>query len=197
MLTLLIPGKKQPGNDIDVYLQPLIEDLQELWNNGVNIYDAFTNTVFNLRAILLWTINDFPAYGNLSGCTTKGRIACPICGNNTYSQWLTFSRKFAYMGHRCFLPPSHPFRKKKTWFEGKEEKRRNPKIMTGNNIWVSIKDMKNDYGKSGKKNRKRDNEPIQTWKKRSIFFELPYWKVIVIDYFDISYLFILYFFLSF
>ena len=30
MLTLLIPGKKQPGNDIDVYLQPLIEDLNEL-----------------------------------------------------------------------------------------------------------------------------------------------------------------------
>ncbi|XP_028095771.1 uncharacterized protein LOC114295665 [Camellia sinensis] len=70
MLTLLIPGKKQPRNDIDVYLQPLIEDLK---------------TVFNLRAILLWTINDFPAYGNLSGCSTKGRIACPICGNNTYS----------------------------------------------------------------------------------------------------------------
>ena len=59
MLTLLILGKKQPGNDIDVYLQPFIEDLLELWNNGVNIYDAFTKTVFNLRAILLWTINDF------------------------------------------------------------------------------------------------------------------------------------------
>ena len=70
--------------------------------------------------------------------------------------------------------------------------------MTGNNIWVSIKDMENDYGKSGKKKRKRDNEPIHTWKKRSIFFELPYWKVIVIDYFDISYLFIyLFIFLSF
>ena len=24
MLTLLIPGPKQPGNDIDIYLQPLI-----------------------------------------------------------------------------------------------------------------------------------------------------------------------------
>ena len=30
MLTLLIPGPKRPGNDIDVYLQPLIEDLNEL-----------------------------------------------------------------------------------------------------------------------------------------------------------------------
>lgn len=39
MLTLLIPGPKQPGNDIDVYLEPLIEELNELWNNGVNMYD--------------------------------------------------------------------------------------------------------------------------------------------------------------
>lgn len=30
MLTLLITGPRQSGNDIDVYLQPLIDDLQEL-----------------------------------------------------------------------------------------------------------------------------------------------------------------------
>ncbi|KAJ0021408.1 hypothetical protein Pint_31854 [Pistacia integerrima] len=69
----LIPGPKQPSKDIDVYLQPLIEDLQELWNNGVTVYDSYTNSCFNLRAILMWTINDFLAYGNLSGCTTKGK----------------------------------------------------------------------------------------------------------------------------
>ncbi|XP_004293088.1 PREDICTED: uncharacterized protein LOC101311358 [Fragaria vesca subsp. vesca] len=31
MLTLLISGPKQPGNDIDVYLQPLIDDLKKMW----------------------------------------------------------------------------------------------------------------------------------------------------------------------
>ena len=30
MLSLLIPGPKSLGNDIDVYLQPLIEELKEL-----------------------------------------------------------------------------------------------------------------------------------------------------------------------
>jgi len=30
MMTLLIPGPKSPGNDIDVYLQPMIEELKEL-----------------------------------------------------------------------------------------------------------------------------------------------------------------------
>ncbi|GKF13504.1 hypothetical protein Tco_0054966, partial [Tanacetum coccineum] len=32
MLTLLIPGPKSLGKDIDVYLRPLIEDLQVLWD---------------------------------------------------------------------------------------------------------------------------------------------------------------------
>ncbi|KAL6209228.1 hypothetical protein ACLB2K_020171 [Fragaria x ananassa] len=32
MLTLLISGPKQPGNDIDVYLQPLKDDSKLLWN---------------------------------------------------------------------------------------------------------------------------------------------------------------------
>ncbi|XP_074323694.1 uncharacterized protein LOC141660604 [Apium graveolens] len=40
MLSLLISGPNQPGNDIDVYLQPLIEDLQKLWH-GKQVYDAF------------------------------------------------------------------------------------------------------------------------------------------------------------
>ncbi|GJV97855.1 hypothetical protein Tco_1549432 [Tanacetum coccineum] len=35
MLTLLIPGPKSPGKDIDVYLRPLIEDLQVLWDKKV------------------------------------------------------------------------------------------------------------------------------------------------------------------
>ncbi|KAI5334625.1 hypothetical protein L3X38_024758 [Prunus dulcis] len=30
-------------------------------------------------SVLLWTINYFPAYGNLSGCVVKGYQACPIC----------------------------------------------------------------------------------------------------------------------
>ncbi|KAL6329406.1 hypothetical protein AAG906_017723 [Vitis piasezkii] len=85
MLSLLISGPQQPGNDIDIYLAPLIEDLKTLWETGVEAYDAYQREVFTLRVVLLWTINDFPAYGNLSGCTVKGYFACPICGSETYS----------------------------------------------------------------------------------------------------------------
>ena len=88
MLSLLISSPKQPGLDIDIYLEPLIDDLQNLWNGVSNVYDAHKKEYFTLRGVLLWTINDFPAYGNLSGCTTKGYKACPICGDNTTTVYL-------------------------------------------------------------------------------------------------------------
>ncbi|CAM8982817.1 unnamed protein product [Rhodiola kirilowii] len=72
ILSLLISGPKQPGNDIDVYLAPLIDDLKLLWNEGVRTFDASRQEYFNMRAMLMCTINDFPAYGNLSGYSIKG-----------------------------------------------------------------------------------------------------------------------------
>ena len=71
-LTLLISGPRQFGNDIDVYLAPLIDDLNTLWINGVHAYDASKQETFNLKAVLLWTVNDFLAYGSLSGFSVKG-----------------------------------------------------------------------------------------------------------------------------
>ena len=77
ILSMLIPGPESPGNAIDIYLQPLIEELKELWEVGVETYDASSNSNFQLHATLLWTINDFPAYGMLSGWSIKGKLACP------------------------------------------------------------------------------------------------------------------------
>ncbi|XP_065628554.1 uncharacterized protein LOC136067129 [Quercus suber] len=56
---------------IDVYLQPLVEELRELWDVGVEAYDASSKNVFQLRAALMWTIHDFPAYANVLSWSTK------------------------------------------------------------------------------------------------------------------------------
>jgi hypothetical protein len=40
LLTMLIFGPKQPGNDIDVFLEPLMEDMKVLWEEGVKIIDV-------------------------------------------------------------------------------------------------------------------------------------------------------------
>jgi Transposase family tnp2 len=34
-LTLLIPGPEYPGKKIEVFLQPLIDELKSLWSDGV------------------------------------------------------------------------------------------------------------------------------------------------------------------
>ena len=61
MMPVLIPGPKQPGNDIDVYLKPLIDDLLLLWKDeGVHMWDAHAEDHFNLRALLFVTTNDWP-----------------------------------------------------------------------------------------------------------------------------------------
>ncbi|KAG8367020.1 hypothetical protein BUALT_Bualt16G0029000 [Buddleja alternifolia] len=74
ILSMLIPGPTSPGNDIDVFLEPLIDELKDLWDHGVETYDASTGTNFNLRAAILWTIHDFPGYGIISGWSTKGYL---------------------------------------------------------------------------------------------------------------------------
>ncbi|GJX10989.1 putative polyprotein, partial [Tanacetum coccineum] len=119
MMSLLIQGPKQPGNDIDVYLEPLIEDMKKLWDSGVEVYDAYKKEMFTLFAMIYCTISDFPAYGNLSGYGMKGEKECPICEKDTHSQWLTNCRKTVYMGHRRLLEEDHPYRKKKSLFDGK------------------------------------------------------------------------------
>jgi len=83
MLSMMISGPRQPGNDIDVYLSPLIEDLRLLWDEGIEVFDAYEKVNFNLRALLFCTVNDFLAYGYLSGYSVKGHRACPICEENT------------------------------------------------------------------------------------------------------------------
>ena len=52
----MIFGPRQPGNDIDVYLAPLIEDLRKLWVEGVDVYDGNAHETFKLRALIFCSI---------------------------------------------------------------------------------------------------------------------------------------------
>jgi hypothetical protein len=44
----------------------LIDDLKRLWEDVVT-YDISRKRNFTMKKALMWTINDFPAYGMLSG----------------------------------------------------------------------------------------------------------------------------------
>ena len=75
-LTAIIPGPKNPKHRLDVFLQPVIEELIHLWEEGVITYDVSLRQNFQMRAALMWTISDFPAYAMLSGWGTAGKLAC-------------------------------------------------------------------------------------------------------------------------
>ncbi|XP_020257510.1 uncharacterized protein LOC109834036 isoform X2 [Asparagus officinalis] len=204
ILSLLIPGKHAPGNDIDVYLEPLIDELKQLWSEGIVTYDAHLKESFRLRAILLWTINDFPAYANLSGYSTKGKCACPVCGPEFEALQLPHSRKSCYWFNRRWLPLSHKYRKLSAKFDGTVEKRMKPRQLTGTEIVQLLEGFPKvvfgkkryskfsplrvrDYLKSKRPlKRKRKVRKMQVeeedqklprgWTKFSIFFQLPYWQ---------------------
>ncbi|KAL4580605.1 hypothetical protein LXL04_016805 [Taraxacum kok-saghyz] len=172
MMSLLIQGPKQPGNDIDVFLAPLIEDMKKLWNSGVEVYDAYKKENFELRAMIYCTISDFPGYANLSGYSTKGKKACPVCEENTRSMWLKNCNKIVYMGHRPSLPKNHLYRTRGNLFDGKTEEEDMAPPMDGETTFSRVRNLEIEFGK-----RSKTNQP-NNWRKRSIFWELPYWKTL-------------------
>nr|GEX03291.1 hypothetical protein [Tanacetum cinerariifolium] len=88
---LFSDGPKQLGNYIYVYLEPLIDDMIDLWDKGVEVYDEYKKQQFKLFTMIFCIISDFLAYANLSGYGTKGDKACPVCEKDTHSRWLTNS----------------------------------------------------------------------------------------------------------
>jgi hypothetical protein len=67
---------EQSGQNIDVCLRPLIDELTQLWSSRALTYDISRKQNFIMRAALMWTINDFPAYGMVSGWSMHGKLAC-------------------------------------------------------------------------------------------------------------------------
>lgn len=180
MLSLLIPGLKSPSKDINVYLQPLVDELKSLWDEGLPTFDSFKKETFIMRAALLWTINDFPAYAMLSGWSTKGKKACPVCADGTDSERLPNGHKECYRGHRRWLDKDHPFRFMTRSFNGKPDHRSPPKPMDGKACLRALRGLHFRVGKAVKLNRNGKRPPkakeVCPFKAKSAFFDLPYWK---------------------
>ncbi|XP_048632974.1 uncharacterized protein LOC125607181 [Brassica napus] len=186
-LSVLIPGPKHPRKSLDIYLQPLIEELQMLWRDGVEAYDISMKERFKMRAVLMWTISDFPAYGMLSGWTTHGRLACPYCQDETGAFWLSNGRKHSWFDcHRRFLDADHPYRKNTQAFRrGKTVLDPPPPWLTGEEILRERINNIEGLSSSVECRGNGHDNPSKTisgygvthnWVKKSIFWELPYWE---------------------
>ncbi|KAL6209103.1 hypothetical protein ACLB2K_020046 [Fragaria x ananassa] len=76
MPTLLILGPKQPGNDIDVYLQPLVDDLKVLWDGIEQVYDSVRGEYFKLK-------EQASAFDNT---VEKDDAPTPLTGEETFAR---------------------------------------------------------------------------------------------------------------
>ncbi|XP_024642214.1 uncharacterized protein [Medicago truncatula] len=165
IMSMIIPGKYSPGNDIDVYLQPLVKELKELWTTGVDTYDSFKKEVFTLHGTLMWTISDFPGLGMLSGWNTYTGFACPSCNTDTEPCRLQNSSKWCFMGHSRYLDRRHKFRLNKVHFDGEQEMRSPPVTLSGHQVLQQVENIKVIFGKKPKKaglgKRKGKKQPTQ------------------------------------
>jgi hypothetical protein len=165
----------------DVYLEPLVDELLELWA-GVPAYDITKDTgerSFQLRAMLLWTIHDFPGYGTVGGFAHQGYAACPWCGADLGAEHSVELGKCTYGGTRRWLPAEHPYRSDamKCHFNGQMEDRPPPHVVSVEEQmqhaadYTAWKENGNSGGVTG------DPSKIHGVKRLSILHRLPYWKV--------------------
>ena len=180
MLTLIIPGKESvKDKNIDVYLQPLVEELEALWV-GVHAYDSSQpegTGMFTLRAMLLWTIHDYPAYGLIAGCVTKGYQGCPICGPNVTTRMSRALRKPLFIGHRRYLSRHHPYRRSTTAFDGTREFRGPPPRVHATEVIERAEQRVQWLENGGRAGSRGDPVREHGIKRKSILFSLPYWEV--------------------
>jgi hypothetical protein len=89
-----------------------------------------------MRAALMWTINNFPTYGMVSGWSTHGKLACPYCmENNKAFTLINRGKAFFFYCHCRFLPPNHRYRKnRKDFFVGRIENHVAPQRLSGEEL---------------------------------------------------------------
>ena len=97
--------------------------------------------------------------------------ACPLCENETSYIQLKHGKKTIYTRHRRFLKHYHPYRQLKKAFNGSQEYGSALKPLAIKEVYHRVKDILTIFGKTQKKDASEKN----IWKKRSIFFDLPYW----------------------
>jgi hypothetical protein len=100
-------------------MQPLVEDLQNLWK-GVSTRDMPQPEAepFKLSVVVLHCTHDYPGLGAMSGRVTSGYNACVHYDKEQISKKLI--HKIGFFGQRRFLPKNYHYRRnrKKLKFVG-------------------------------------------------------------------------------
>ena len=86
------------------------------------------------------------------------------------------------------MPTNHRFQHDKRYFDGNEEYREAPKELFVENVLHQLDGMEHiTLGKTSKnkmlaKRNKEHAKGEHNWKNKSIFFQLPYWKILFLHH---------------
>jgi len=168
---------------MDVFLEPLMDEMKMLWIQGVQMMDEYRKDSFTLRAIIFVMINDYPALFTLLG-QLKGKVGFVVCIDGTHYVSLNPSKKIVYMRNRRFLSKEHMYCLKKMdkYFDNTDERNSDAPLgnSKGQRVFKIVSNINFVFKKKTKDGKPRkDVKPTLggTFKKKSIFFEyLPYWK---------------------
>ena len=75
---MIISGPKQPGKDIDVFLEPVMEDMKVLWEDGVKMMDVY------VKRIVISPLTSMRCIG-CCGTRTSMSHKSPFCLINDYT----------------------------------------------------------------------------------------------------------------
>nr|GEZ07258.1 hypothetical protein [Tanacetum cinerariifolium] len=157
-------------------------DLKVFWDRkGVETIDVASGQKFNMRAMVLWTINDFLARSSFSGWSGKGYKACLTYNEDT--PYVHVLSKTAYVGHIRFLKKPHKWRSLRE-FNGQTDNRDPPNEFGQDEILAQLDRLPTHLtGKHlsyGGVKIKRNVLVELNWTKQFIFYDLEYWSFLTL-----------------
>ncbi|KAK1678933.1 hypothetical protein QYE76_039781 [Lolium multiflorum] len=155
-VSMIIPGPKYPGKNMNVYLEPLVDDLVRGWEGrGIRTYDASKKEYFDMYVWYHTSLHDLPARALFCGWCTHGKWPCPQCRQAVTFFWLNKGGKYSCFDEaRQFLERRHAYRSDvKSFKKGRElrtgakpnvfavlkkmKQRKTPDPETGSAVWLN------------------------------------------------------------
>src|SRR4051812_495965 len=157
---------------MNVYMQPLKDELQEAWDNGFKTYDAFSKQNFIMHAWYMYSTHDLPAYALFVGWCVHGRFLRPKCKGALEFRWLTAGHKYSCFDlHITFLHPGNKFWKdKKNFIKGIVVKHSAPPGLTGQQTLDHLNALEPDLERPG---YFKEYNKEHAWTHKTCFWDLP------------------------
>ena len=140
-VSMIIPGPKYPGKNMNVYLELLVDDLVRGWKGrGIRTYDASKKEYFDMYVWYHTSLHDLPARALFCGWCTHGKWPCPQCRQAVTFFWLNKGGKYSCFDEaRQFLERRHAYRSDvKSFKKGRVVRGPKPILKTGTEIKAEL-----------------------------------------------------------